>query len=229
MKRRSATPWKKSRTYGDLYGGRVRRRLADNIFARAHSLQRPTDGQHLPLLLRDNPSRDYFFPVSAEEVAAALERLPVQHREGITHIWLRKRTHRQSRSGAPLAEFICGSGVRLIVLYAWRADGVLPLGRKKPQPREVSHFLRFGGVLRQARGFWVIAFEPQALRRYYVEHLLCHEVGHHVDWYNRFWSMANARKTEEAADQYAYAWGALAGETITTPNPPPQRTACVDR
>ena len=229
MKRRSTTPWKKSRTYGDIYGGRMRRRLADNIFARAHSLQRPVPGQRLPLLLQDNPSRDYFFPLSAEEVATALEQLPARHCEGITHIWLRKRSHRESALGAPLAEFICGSGVRLIVLYAWRADGVLPMGRRKPQPQEVAHFLRFGGVLQQRQGSWVISFEPQALRRFYMEHLLCHEVGHHVDWYHRVWSKANARQTEETADQYAYTWGPLVNAAVPAPSVSLQRTTLSNR
>ncbi|WP_431113049.1 hypothetical protein [Variovorax paradoxus] len=214
MKRRSTTPWKKSRTYGDLYGGRARRRFADNIFARAHSLQRPADGQHLPVLLQDNPSRDYVFPVSVEEVAAALECLPAHHREGITHIWLRKRARRECGPDASLAEFSCGSGVRVVVLYAWPADGALQLGRRKPPPGEIAHFLRYQGVLIQKRGNWAIHFDTAALRRFYLEHLLCHEVGHHVDWYARQWSKANSKEVEAAADQYAYAWGPLVGGKI---------------
>ncbi|WPH23473.1 hypothetical protein [Variovorax paradoxus] len=191
--------------------------MTDNIFARAHSLQRPADGQRLPVLLQDNPSRDYVFPVSVEEAAAALERLPAQHREGITHIWLRGRTRHQAGPDASLAEFICGSGVRVVVLYAWPADGVLTLGRRQPPRGEIAHFIRFGGVLRQTRGSWTISFEMAGLRRFYLEHLLCHEVGHHVDWFTRFWSKANAKKVEAAADQYAYAWGPLVSGKILEP------------
>ncbi len=220
MKRRTPTPWKKSRTYGDIHGGRTRRRMADNIFARAHSLQRPSAEQRLPLRLQDNPSRDYVFPVSVDEVAAALEQLPPAHREGITHLWLRKRSPRRGGDGQALAEFICGSGVRVVVLYAWPADGVLALGRRKPQAREVSHFLRYGGVLQQRRGVWTISFEPEALRRFYIEHLLCHEVGHHVEWFSRAWSKANIKETEDYADQYAYVWGPLAGAAVSRPLAP---------
>jgi hypothetical protein len=219
MKRRSATPWRKSRTFGDIYGGRVRRRCVDNIFARAHSLRRPAADQPLPLLLEDNPSRDYYFPVAAEELAAALGRLPASHREGITHLWLRRRSDRRADADAPLAEFICGRGVRVIVFYPWRTDGLLPLGRRKPQTRDVSHLLRHGGRLERRRGSWSVSFEPQALRRFYVEHLLCHEVGHHVDWYNRLWTRANTKEVEDFADQFAVAWGPLAGASISTPDP----------
>jgi hypothetical protein len=207
MKNRSATPWKKSRTYGDIHGGRTRRRFTDNIVARAHSLQRPGPGDTLPLLLQDNPSRDFFFPVSVQECAAALQALPASHGEGITHIWLRRRPERMTGLDAPLALFIYGSGVRVIILYPWRVDGRLYVGRKKPKPQHVAPYLRFGAKLISEHGRWYAAFSAADLKRFYLEHLFCHEVGHHVDWYSRHWSSANARQVEEFADQYAVQWG----------------------
>lgn len=206
MKHRSATPWKKSRTYGDLYGGRMRRRMTDNIFARAHSLQRPEPDQALPILIQDNPSREFVFPVSVEECAAALRALPASHGEGITHIWLRRRPARLAGSASALAEFICGSGVRVIVLYPWRADGRLYVGRRKPHPQSVASYLRFGAEVRCDHGRWYVEFSAADLKRFYIEHLFCHEVGHHVDWYTRHWSKANSRSAEEFADQYAVQW-----------------------
>ena len=64
MQSRKDTAWKKSRKFGDVKGGRMRPKLADNIFARAHSIQRPSEGEELPIFITDNPSRDYFFPIS---------------------------------------------------------------------------------------------------------------------------------------------------------------------
>jgi hypothetical protein len=81
-------PWKKSRTFGDIYGGRMRMRLDDNIFRRAHSLKRPGISDELPILVQDNPSRDFFFPISVEEAKAAIEALPNDDHQGITHIWM---------------------------------------------------------------------------------------------------------------------------------------------
>ncbi len=43
------------------------------------------------------------------------------------------------------------------------------------------------------------------LKNMYVEYLLFHEIGHHVDRYTRHWSKANQRQIEEVADQYAFA------------------------
>jgi hypothetical protein len=181
--------------------------MTDNIFARTHSLMRPTQDQLLPIQIQDNPSREFIFPVSAEQLAECLQSLPVKHREGITHIWLRRHPSRVRQANAPLAEFVCGSGIRAIVMYPWRADGKFYVGRDKPQPQSIASFLRFGASLLQEYGKWYVHFAEASLRRFYVEHLFCHEVGHHVDWYNRHWSKANQRKTEEAADQYAVRWG----------------------
>lgn len=55
-----------------------------------------------------------------------------------------------------------------------------------------------------------MVFTLPDLRRFYIEHLLYHEVGHHVDWYRRYWSRANLRQVEEAADQYAVQWSRTA-------------------
>lgn len=217
MKNRSATPWKKSRTYGDIYGGRVRRRMTDNIFARAHSLKRPSPGEALPLLVQDNPSREFFFPVSAQECAAALRALPASHGTGITHIWLRRRPTRMTGLDAPLAEFTCGSGVRAILLYPWRVDGRLYVGRKKPKPQHVAPYLRYGATLCNDQGRWHVDFSQADLKRFYIEHLFCHEVGHHVDWYSRHWSSANGRQAEEFADQYAVQWAQDASVVVCGP------------
>ena len=37
------TAWKKSRTFGDIKGGRMRIKLKDNIVKREHSLLKPTE------------------------------------------------------------------------------------------------------------------------------------------------------------------------------------------
>ncbi len=214
MKRRSTTPWKKSRTYGDISGGRTRRRFTDNIVARAHSLQQPAPGQALPVLLQDNPSREFFFPVSVEECAAALNTLPAGHREGITHIWLRRRPESMTGLHASLAEFISGSGVRVLVMYPWRVDGRLYVGRKKPKPQHVAPYVRFGAAIVNEHGRWYAAFSAADLKRFYIEHLFCRGVGFHVDRCAR-----SRRQAGDFADQYAVQWGPLATTVMTLTSP----------
>lgn len=199
------TAWKKSRKYGDIYGGRERLRLSDNIFARTHSLKRPSVNDELPILIEDNPSREFFFPISALEAKMALQDLPVEGYEGITHIWLRRFKKKDYQNQElPLAEFVCGSGVRAIILYPWRRDLIQNFGPKKPSKKTISEYQRFCSAdLQHVGGTWLLKWQLAPLRKFCL-HILYHEVGHHIDWYIHHWSKANSKKTEEAANQYAF-------------------------
>ena len=212
---RKQTAYRKSRKFGDIYGGRLRRRLSDNIFRRLHSLKRPSPLDALPILIEENPSRNYFFPVSARESLEALRALPDGDADGITHVWMRRASHQDLASGRiPFAEFICGSGVRVVVLYPWSKDLTVRLGERTPDSRVTRYYERSSAKLLRKRGIWYAQFTIGALRRFYIERLLYHEVGHHVDWYRRHWSKANGRMAEEAAEQYAVRWAGVAAEVV---------------
>lgn len=214
----SPTPWKKSRTLGDIYGGRTRRKFADSIFARAHSIQRPSPHDELPVLIEDNPSRDFFFPLNGEEVVEALKALPKRDYAGITHIWLRRLKKQDYLDGSqPYATFICGSGVRLITLYPFPVDLTYSFGRKRPPNTTVNEAKRFGAKVNQVGKEWQANWNHSTLRRFYA-HILYHEVGHHVDWYSRNWSQANSKELEEAAEQYAFAKTATGQHVINRLN-----------
>ena len=205
MRSRKHTAYRKNRKFGDVHGGRSRPKITDGIFNRAHSFSPPGPHQSTPILIEDNPSRDYFFPLSGRECVEALRALPNNDHAGVTHLWLRRPGATDRREGLPLAEFICGSGVRLIVMYPWRVDKRLCLGRRKPTGKTSNHYARFGASPFRERGWWFVEFSAFELRRFWVQ-ILYHEVGHHVDWFRRHWSMANGRQVEEFADQYAISF-----------------------
>ena len=208
---KNLTPWKKSRTFGDIYGGRESRKFADNIFQRAHSIQPPSPRDQLPILMEENPSRDFFFPLDGREVIEALKSLPKRDYEGITHVWLRrlKKSDYINRH-QPLAWFACGSGVRIITLYPWPNSMELTFGQKRPTNRVVNETERYGGVIKQRGREWFSEWTLQSLRRFYLQGILFHEVGHHIDQYSRLLSAADAKRAEEFADQYALAKTATA-------------------
>lgn len=199
------TAWKKSRTFGDVYGGRSSRKIPDRIIQRAHSLHPPGPHDETPLFIVDNPSRDYYFPLTPDEIKHELTHLPKRDWSHITHIWQRrfKKTEYEATE-LPLAEFICGSGVRLIVLYPWPHDLRMPLGTKKPTDRQLKSYSQYTTELEHNAEGWYLKWEEAAVKDFCVEQLLYHEVGHHVDWYKRHWSKANSKAIEEFADQYAY-------------------------
>jgi hypothetical protein len=205
MMDRKQTAWKKSRTFGDVFGGRTRIKIPDRIVRRAHSLHRPGPHDRLPIFIVDNPSREFFFPLTPDEIRRELNHLPKHDWSRITHIWERRFKKAEYETGElPLAEFICGSGVQLIVLYPWPKDLRMPLGSKKPIERNLRMFADYTTDLERADDCWYLNWTVEAVKNFCVERLLFHEIGHHVDWYNRHWSKANRRAVEEFADQYAY-------------------------
>lgn len=56
----------------------------------------------------------------------------------------------------PLAEFVCGSGVRLIVLYPWPKDMLLPLGPQRPGEKLVKFCSRWCDDLIECGGKWFL-------------------------------------------------------------------------
>jgi hypothetical protein len=203
MLSRRQTAWRKNRKFGDVYGGRTSPKITDRIFNRAHSLQPPAPGDDTLIVFEDNPSRDYFFPLESHECLEALAALPEADVRGLTHLWLRRLRNLESAASVPLAEFICGSGVRVIILYPWRRDMRLCVGRTRPSVKNVRLYGSFGADLIHQSGLWHFQFDAVNLRRFYIEHLLYHEVGHHIDRYQRHWSKSNVSQVEEFADQYA--------------------------
>lgn len=132
MRSRKHTAWRKNRKFSDVHGGRTYPKVPDRIFNRAHSLSPPGPHQTTPILIEDNPSRDYFFPMTGRESVEVLRALPKRDHAGVTHVWLRRPGGADRRKGIPLAEFICGGGVRVIVMYPWRRDLRICFGRGKP-------------------------------------------------------------------------------------------------
>lgn len=206
---RKETAWKKSRKFGDVKGGRMRPKLADNIFNRQHNLERPDENDETPIFIKDNPSRDFFFPVSVEEIKEFLNKLPKEQTENLTHIWLRKMTKKEyEKEGSVQGCFICGSGINLIVLYPFPRDMKMKFGNKKPLKKIIKWYSNYEPELIEENGNWQLVWTEEKIKRYYLEGLLLHEIGHKVDSvYQRYWSKNYKERGEKFADNFAYYWG----------------------
>jgi len=209
IRNRKETAWKKSRKFGDVKGGRTRPKLADNIFNRKHNLQAPKEGEETPIYILDNPSREFYFPVSIDEIKEFLNKLPVEHSKNLTHIWLRKMSKKEyEKEGSYQGCFICGSGVQLIVLYPFPKNLTMQFGRRKPPQATLKWYSAYNPDLKQANGNWHLKWTEDQIKRYYLEGLLLHEIGHKVDSiYKRFWSKSYSDKAEKYANNFAYYWG----------------------
>lgn len=216
---RKQTAWKKNRRLGDVAGGRSWPKLKDGLIRRTHSLKPPAQGRTLPILIEDNPSRAFFFPITGREAIAHLASFPPEDVSGLTHVWLRRLNKSDYATGKlPLAEYVRGSGAAAIVLYPWPKDRLLRFDRKRPPKRILKRFLRWDPELICENGVWHIRWSDEALRDFYLNELIGHEIGHHRD--GRRISKANRRRCEESAEQYALTWmpprGLVASETFSS-------------
>jgi hypothetical protein len=215
---RKETAWKKSRKFGDVKGGRTFPKIANRIFNRAHSLQKPSKTDVLPIFIKDNPSKDFYFPVSETEVLERINQLPLEHRENITHIWLKKVDKEDYQNHDSLqGMFICGSGVNLIVLSAFPKDLRMIFGTKKPLKKELKLYSNWCEDLQfdEKKNFWFLQWREETIQDYYLNFLLLHEIGHFVESvYQSFWSESGERKRENFADNFARIWHLRNTETI---------------
>ena len=131
------TAWKKSRTFGDLKGGRMRVKLKDNILRKLHSLQCPSPLDECPIYMQENPSKDFYFPITVDDIKSVLEQLPTEDVAPLTHIWLRKKNPYNNHDQR---EFIVGSGVYVIILYPFSKNNKLMIGKKKPTNRQLTWY-----------------------------------------------------------------------------------------
>jgi hypothetical protein len=215
---RKETAWKKNRKFGDVKGGRTFPKITNRIFNRQHSLQKPNENDELPIFFKDNPSKDFYFPIEETEVLERINQLPIEHRENITHIWLKKVDKEDYQKGDSLqGMFICGSGVNLIVLSAFPKNLKMIFGAQKPLKKELNLYSNWCRNLRfdEKKNVWYLKWEVEKVRDYYLNFLLLHELGHFVESvYQSFWSKANERKSENFADNFARIWHLRNTETI---------------
>lgn len=200
-KTRKSTAWKKNRKFGDVFGGRRRPKIKDGIIRRTHSLAAPSEFDEIPVFMTENTSRDYFFPVTTEEIREALERFPYGDTQYITHIWLRKH-----RDGEQYQGYLAvGSGVVAIVLYPMRRDLKIDLGNRKPSGRSLRWYEGFASVYRD-EDRWFAEFTEESAKRYFIERLLAHEIGHCADYARGLLNSRSGYKEENFADNYAYGY-----------------------
>jgi len=215
---RKLTAWKKNQDFGDIAGGRRRLKCEDNVLQREHTFKAPSPEEEIPILIQENPSRDFYFPISVIEARDYLKTFPLNDVEGVTHIWLKRlKSSDYKLPDRPLAEYIWGSGVYLIVIYPWARNGLLPFGYHRPSAKVLRYYKRWTTDLKENRGTWYLKWTREAVRDFYLTGLLAHEIGHHCD--PKRPSPANKKHREETAEQYSLRWMPNGQKLFSIENP----------
>lgn len=206
MRSKKETAWKKSRKFGDIKGGRKGMKWYNSILNRFHNLELPQEWEDAPIYIQDNPSRDFYFPVSIQDIKDFLTKFHEFQAHEISYVWLRKQSHKEYESEDSLQGcYVWGENVRLIVLYSFPKDNKMSFGKKKPSPKVLRWYKDYCTNLIEEKDNWYLQWSKIEIKEYYLNGLLLHEIGHHIDK-NYKYSKASQSKAEKWADNYSFYW-----------------------
>ncbi len=166
----------------------------------------------------ENPSRDFYHPVTPQDIAELLVRLPADDLRGLEMITLRR---------VPWSSYLRDDSFgwydphdRDISLRAFPVDQRLYVGERGPTERERREFDPFCTNWQRGRGGWYLQWDDESLRRFYLYDVLLHEIGHHVADRDRPVGRTRRSSHEDFAHDYARRWRrALLGESTSNTHP----------
>jgi len=135
----------------------------------------------------------FLLPVTIDDVAALLERVPSDFLKGLAGVYLLGGTAKQARSRLVRYGTYYRNSVYLHPLPKKRPDVVYA---HMPKPSVAREYTKFGAEFVQRNGVWLLEFTGIALRKFYLYDVLLHEIGHHVEHRMR-------RNPGKASERYA--------------------------
>ena len=198
---RNAT--RRSRKIGLTQGGRVKhghaREKRSRLFPQSTWEKLSVESDSL-LVVRENPSRAYIHPASPAEIRETLGRLSTDLTEDIRAVILRRVPKVDEKN---LVE--ARKQHSCVILNAFPRD-LRMVWRTKPTRAALSHMGPWCNRWLEDAGVWVLQWTADEIRRYYLYHLLLHEVGHFNGWFS------SRRRREDFAENFALEWARRLGE-----------------
>jgi hypothetical protein len=194
-------PTRRNRNIGKTQGGRVKNGRAEEKCSRLFTTSvwrflsdaERKDGY---VILTENPSSDFYRPCNQEEVKAVLDRLPREITKYLRAVVLRRATRLDARDGIQARRrFSC------ILLNAFPKTNKLDWGTKPPSEADRSHYAVWCNEWILENGRWYQLWNVELAKRYYLSHLLLHELGH----INQP-SYHSLKRRESFAEDFALSW-----------------------
>jgi len=196
-------PIRRSKKIGQTQGGRVKSGLAIEKPSRLffpstwEKLSDATDGLRI---IRENPSKAYMHPAGPAQVRSVLDRLPSNLTEGVKVVVLRRIPKDDQKEQVDARKrYSC------IILNAFARD-LCMVWTRKPTRAVFSHMNPWCTRWKEKDGSWILQWTAKEIKRYYLYHLLLHEVGHFNGWFS------SLKKREDFAENFALEWARKLGE-----------------
>ena len=147
-------------------------------------------------ILTEPAGRGYIHPVTAHEVAERIELLPARLREPVEVVQLSRMTRKRARM--PLYGLQWGQTVYLYPIE----ESLVETYARPPLPSQQVEAKMFGGRWYEDNGLWHLEWTLPALKDFYLNNILIHEIGHVNDTRNR-----NSADRERFAEWFAIEYG----------------------
>ncbi len=202
-------PIRRSRKIGRTQGGRVKNGIPEEKWSRLFSKstwEKLSEGTDKLRIIRENPSRDYFHPCSASQIRSVIDRLPTELTEDIKVVVLRRIPKKDE-------DYLIDGRKRYqcIILNSFPRN-LRTVWNYKPNDKAILRRVnRWCNRWREENGQWIQQWTFTEVRKYYLYHVLLHEIGHFNAWYSSF------KRREDFANNFALEWAKKLGELPNMP------------
>ncbi|NNC90759.1 MAG: hypothetical protein HKN82_20065 [Akkermansiaceae bacterium] len=167
-----------------------------------------------PRIIQSPCRPEFFMPVTPKDVRHTLERIPAGFLRELQAIFLLGGTRKQAVC-AGSAEFSYGCYWEdCVFLYPFPRELLTSVYRRPPKPSDMQDYARVGAEITTETEGTVVRFDRDSLKRLYLQDVLIHEIGHHVDRENLGPTKENEAYARWFATEFGFRRGA-AGRTRT--------------
>jgi hypothetical protein len=168
---------------------------------RTHRHEFP-EGSGAPLVVVAEPHPDFVCPVTEAELKEVLASIPRTFTAGLKAVFVLAGSKKLAKVSRRL--FCYGAySMDCVCLTPHPKAYMQQILRRPPSPSLLRELERAGVDTQESRKGLVITFDLPSLRRFYLQDVLMHEIGHHVDRRPR----ASRRTREGFASWFASEYG----------------------
>lgn len=170
----------------------IHRKYQDEILA--------TDNHPLVII---EPTHELFVcPLASNEIMDTLSKVPKKFTEDLEAVFVLAGSTKQAKV---LKTLYCYGTYWLncIFLAPFPKAFVKGLYRRQPKPSDLREYVRAGAEIRQTSKGLLVEFNEISIRNFYLQDVLMHELGHHIDRKEN----KNRKKAEGFAEWFATEYG----------------------
>ncbi|MCI5192692.1 MAG: hypothetical protein D3915_06135 [Candidatus Electrothrix sp. AU1_5] len=151
----------------------------------------------------ENTHEKFLMPVSSNDIATAINSLPVAFTRGLKGVILLSGSNKQLKVSR--GNLFC-FGIyyaHCIFLFPYPKDQLVVSSQSLPAPHIQREYERAGAIYCRKNNLWFRTFTKESLKKFYLREVFVHELGHHVDRHKK----RTAEKSEIYADWFATEYG----------------------